>query len=277
MLRISLKGGEIMRDYETLLKPVWGLDNDDVKPLVDAVKSFVKSNDRSKIEKCIRSLEEMLRTIPEDHRSLKDWAFEAEVKAKIAVLKAILSGEASDWEAASAAYQELKNVLNSLAASCGLCEDIAEAMFKADAEHANELAALCLKQVKKQAKHKKREAERMLFAEEAKSLIAKVGPKLGYDYTESPVFPKGRTDVCAVRHSAEDGYSYGYDTIYLVWRSKDGIKYRELINTSYSKDYVHIERVYVKNGMIVVEVRSGGSYSGSPWEKSIKISLAELV
>jgi hypothetical protein len=33
----------------------------------------------------------------------------------------------------------------------------------------------------------------------------------------------------------------------------------------------------VKNGMIVVEVRSGGSYSGSPWEKSIKISLAELV
>ena len=118
-----------------------------------------------------------------------------------------------------------------------------------------------------------------LTVKKVKDLIDRVGPSLGYDFTYDPVFPEGRRDVCAVRRLAENGSTYGYDTIYLVWRGKDGkIQYRELINSRSSKDYIHIDGVREENGKIVVEVGSGGSYSGSAWHKSIKvkISLAKL-
>jgi hypothetical protein len=218
----------------------------------------------------------MLATTTQDQfpYSEKYRGFETEVKAKIAVLKAILSGEASDWEAASAAYEELESAMDSLAASCDSGEDIAEIMFRADAEHAGKLAALCLGQIK----NKKAEAAKKLFAEEAERLIDRVGPSLGCDYTELPVFPKGRQDICAIRRLAENGSTYGYDTIYLVWRGKDGkVRYRELINSRSSKDDIYIDGVREKNGKIVVEVGSDGSFSGSAWHKSIKISLADLV
>jgi hypothetical protein len=254
-----------------LLKPVWGLDDDEVKPLIDAVKN----GKRSQIEACIRSLKKMLATTKQEDSpySAKNRAFEAEIKSKIAVLKAILSGKASDWKAASTAYHELENALDSLAASCCDGEEIAEAMFRADAEHAGKLAALCLAQIKS----KKTKATKMLLAKEAKRLIDQVGPSLGYDYTESPIFPKDRQDICAVRRVAEDGSNYGFDTIYLVWRGKDGkIRYRELINSRLSKDYIHIRDVKEKNGYIIVTVESGGSYSGSSWKKTFRIPLKKL-
>jgi hypothetical protein len=83
--------------------------------------------------------------------------------------------------------------------------------------------------------------------------------------------------VCAVRRVVEDGESYGYDIIYLVWRDKKGnLRYRELINSRSSRDYIHIRDVREENGNIVIEVESGGSFSGSPWRRSIEISLSEL-
>jgi len=42
-------------------------------------------------------------------------------------------------------------------------------------------------------------------AEDARKIIGKVGPKLGHDFTYSPIYPEERRDVCAVRHSSQDG------------------------------------------------------------------------
>ena len=63
------------------------------------------------------------------------------------------------------------------------------------------------------AEEEKQRARGELVAEDVRKLIVSIGPSLGYDYTESPVFPENRKDVCAVRHSAENGGSYGFDTI----------------------------------------------------------------
>ena len=123
----------------------------------------------------------------------------------------------------------------------------------------------------------KEETTMKLTAEEVRALIDQVGPSLGYDHTYAPVFPEGRSDVCAVRRLAEDGSTYGFDTIYLVWKTKEGeLRWRELINSRSSKDYIHILDVRQEEGNIIVEVGSGGSYSGSPWSRSIKIPLDDL-
>src|SRR3989344_8630822 len=113
--------------------------------------------------------------------------------------------------------------------------------------------------------------EIVLTTEEAKGLVTAIGPSLGCgDFTYEPVFPKNRKDIAAVRRMAENGYSYGFDTIYLVWKDKFGvIKYDELINSRSTKDYIHIEEIIVEEQVAVVKIGSGGSYSGSAWNKTI--------
>jgi hypothetical protein len=126
-----------------ILEPVWGLDANEVKPLIAAVES----GDRTKIEECIRSLEEMVANKKEDDipydakKYYRVW--ETEIQAKIAVLRAIINREASDWEAASVAYNKLKNALESLAYRYPE-GDIARILYEYDAKHAEELATLCL-------------------------------------------------------------------------------------------------------------------------------------
>ncbi|MFH0803660.1 MAG: hypothetical protein V1877_00895 [Candidatus Tagabacteria bacterium] len=114
-----------------------------------------------------------------------------------------------------------------------------------------------------------------LTAKEAKSLINRIGPRLGYDYTHEPEFPEGRNDVCAVVHTTENGSTYGYDTVYLVWKEPDGtVKHEEIRNSRSTKDYIHIKSVKVKkDGSISVEFGSGGSYSGVPWSESMKVAI----
>jgi len=115
-----------------------------------------------------------------------------------------------------------------------------------------------------------------LTAQEAKSLVSRIAPELGYDCTYDPVFPEGRNDVCAVRHMAENGSTYGFDTIYLVWKEPDGtIQYEEIKNSRATKDYIHIYSVEVnKDGSVSVKFGSGGSYSGVPWSESIKVAIS---
>ena len=60
-------------------------------------------------------------------------------------------------------------------------------------------------------------------AEDARKIVGRIGAKLGHDFTYSPIYPEGRDDVCAVRHSSQDGFGYGFDTIYLVWRDTGGV------------------------------------------------------
>lgn len=111
-----------------------------------------------------------------------------------------------------------------------------------------------------------------LNPQEVKALIDNVGPSLGYDHTRTPVFPEDQEDVCAVSRLVEDGHSYGYDVIYLVWYD-NGMKYQEIANTRGTKDYLHIENVSVQDSVVSVSFGSGGSFSGNPWEKTTQHAL----
>ena|SRR3989344_470532 len=116
-----------------------------------------------------------------------------------------------------------------------------------------------------------------LPSDKVKLLVDTIGPSLGYDLTYEPVFPPERKDICAVRRLAENGSSYGYDTIYLVWNNDaDKLYYREIANSKISKDYIHINKVSIQDGQIVVEIGSGGSYSGKPWTRTISTNFTEL-
>jgi len=253
-----------------LLSPVWAFSEKEAKILQEAVME----GNREKISQYIKKLEEKLaQTSEEDFPYyLKFRAYVAEIEAKIAVLKAILSNSPQDWEKAARAYENLKDALDGLAASCDPFEDIAQIMFSSDAEKAAKLSNLCLAQIKGM----EREAKKRTFAEEAKRLIDRVGPSLGYDFTSSPVLPEERDDIAVVRRSAANGRDYGFDVIYLVWKVGEELHYQELCNSRSSKDYIHIESVTVQEGWLMVKVGSGGSFSGSPWERIIKISISEL-
>lgn len=125
----------------------------------------------------------------------------------------------------------------------------------------------------------KKEGQAMtrLTVEEAKALIDRVGTSLGCgDFTYGPVFPEGRTDVCAVRRMAENGRDYGFDTIYLVWKEPDGsLKHKEIKNSRSTKDYINIDSVVVgEDGSVSVKFGSGGSYSGVPWSESMKVAIS---
>ena len=116
-----------------------------------------------------------------------------------------------------------------------------------------------------------------LTAKEAKDLVDQLGPSLGCgDFTYEPIFPRGRTDVCAVRRMAENGRDYGFDTIYLVWKEPDGsIKHKEIKNSRATKDYIHIDSVAVnEDGSVSVRFGSGGSYSGVPWDESMRVAIS---
>lgn len=108
-----------------------------------------------------------------------------------------------------------------------------------------------------------------LTIQETKDLIGKIGQRLGYDYTHNPKFPSDRNDVCAVVHTTENGSTYGYDTIYLVWKGKDGIvKYKEIKDTRATKDYINIDSVvFERDGSVAIKFGSGGSFSGTPWSE----------
>lgn len=111
---------------------------------------------------------------------------------------------------------------------------------------------------------------------EVESLVKRVARNLGCDYYGGSTFPKDRKDVCAAKYTSENGSTYGYDTIYLVWKNAKGeIQHTALINSKDTKDYIHIEEVVAEDNKITVKVKSGGSYSGKPWEKSLVASIGE--
>jgi hypothetical protein len=114
--------------------------------------------------------------------------------------------------------------------------------------------------------------------EEVKYEINIVGEHLGCDYTHNPIFPKGREDVCAVRHASENGRDYGFDTIYLLWKVHGGsIKHKELRNSMTTKDNIYIESIKVnKFGVVSVSLSSTCSYSGnSAWTETIKVNIGK--
>ena len=114
--------------------------------------------------------------------------------------------------------------------------------------------------------------------EEAKSLVDRLGPHLDSrcDFTYAPVFPKTRSDVCAVDRIVENGTSYGFSVIYLVWKSGGELKSEYLVDTKLTKDYLHIDDILEDGEDIVVKIRNGGAYSGEPSNEEYRRSKETL-
>lgn len=114
---------------------------------------------------------------------------------------------------------------------------------------------------------------------QVKRLIDRIGPHIDdrYDHTYRPEFPAERTDVCAVRRLCENGSSYGYDTLYLVWEMGSGkLAYRRLTDTQSSKDYLNVGAIREEGDEIVLEYHSGGSFSGNPFQRTFRIKRSDL-
>jgi hypothetical protein len=251
-----------MSNRTDLLGSVWGLHSNAV--LAEAVQA-VEANDRAAIEACITKFEAMLAEGGGQPYALKEEGWRTEILSKVAVLKAILSGSDGDWQSAHDAYQHLANAMSALAGSCCSCEDIAQIMFEADRDHAVRLANLCLTQIV----GKQKEAARKQFIHDAKALVTRVGPSLGCgDFTYGPDLPEGRDDIAVIRRMAENGHDYGYDTIYVVWKTTNGsLEYRAVANSSATKAYLDVSNVRIEGDTLVFAVSHKGT---------IRIPLASL-
>jgi len=117
---------------------------------------------------------------------------------------------------------------------------------------------------------KKNLERRVINEEEAISFVDVLGPHIGGEYidnTYNPFYLNSRKDTCIVIRSAADGYSYGYDTAYLLWKSTDKIDYEKLIDTSYTKDNINIKKFSEDSKNLIIELTSSGTYSGKSWTK----------
>lgn len=160
-----------------------------------------------------------------------------------------------------------------------LDEEVAQRMQGREAEIKRELQRLKEQwEAKVVAEEElKRSRERgELPPEDAKNYVERISPSLGYDYTGEPIYPPNRKDIAVVRRMVENGCSYGYDIIYLVWKIDGEIRAKPLIDSRDSRDYIHIKSVKVTEDGISVEVYSGGSYSGTPWSKKIEVPFSQL-
>ena len=113
---------------------------------------------------------------------------------------------------------------------------------------------------------------------EAKSFVDATAPRLGCgDFTYNPSFPEGRNDVCLVSRAVEDGYSYGYSIVYLVWKSKDNMRKEELADTRETKDYLNYSDLKVENNILSFNLNNGsGAYSGKTKSGVIRVDLNKL-
>lgn len=115
-----------------------------------------------------------------------------------------------------------------------------------------------------------------LTEQEVKTLIDEVGDCIDsfYDYTQSPIFPENRNDVCAVVRTTENGISYGYDTLYLVWKSGRSIRYKEIKKTQEDKASIIIKSVKMTNNVVILKfLVGGGGRKGSPTMMTKKVKI----
>ena len=99
---------------------------------------------------------------------------------------------------------------------------------------------------------------REIKPEEAKSLVDILGPHINptCDFTHYPEYPATRKDICAIKRVAENGHSYGYDTIYFLWQTQEGkIKHKELTNTSSTKANLFIKEIIETDEHVLVKIR----------------------
>lgn len=113
--------------------------------------------------------------------------------------------------------------------------------------------------------------------EEAKSFVDETAPRLGCgDFTYTPEFPKGSDDVCLVSRAVENGYSYGYSIVYLVWKSNREIKKRELADTRSTKDNLYWKNLRIEKNSLVFDLEVSGTYSGKSSVREVHVDLTGL-
>jgi len=131
----------------------------------------------------------------------------------------------------------------------------------------------------KQSKRKKvsRKGLQNITGSTVEKVARNVGDYLGYDTNYPPIFPKGRRDVAAIRRMTENGSTYGYDTIYLVWKVDGELCFREVENTKGCKDYMSLDSIVVEGDKVKVQYGSGGIMDGTGWTDTASFSLKSLL
>ncbi len=114
--------------------------------------------------------------------------------------------------------------------------------------------------------------------EEVINFINRTAPKLGCgDFTYSPSFPEGHDDICLVTRAVENGYSYGYSIIYLVWKNLKGeMQKYELADTRSTKDNLYYKNLRVEGSNIKFDLEVSGTYSGNPSKKVVSFDISKL-
>lgn len=93
------------------------------------------------------------------------------------------------------------------------------------------------------------------FMEQAENLVKRIGDKLGYDYLRGKEQLKGK-NVAAFVWGTENGSTYGFDTVYLVWKDRKGkLRHEEIANSRSTKDYLHLNKITEKGNEIIIDVR----------------------
>ncbi len=116
----------------------------------------------------------------------------------------------------------------------------------------------------------------LLNKAEVKSFIDRIGERLGCDFTYAPSFPKGNEDICLVTRAVENGHSYGYSVVYLVWKINGTLRYREIENTKSSKDNLYYKNLRIENNTLRFTLEKSGTYSGNPSSSEKSIDLSSL-
>ena len=113
-----------------------------------------------------------------------------------------------------------------------------------------------------------------ISSEEATKYINQIGARLGCDFTYSPSFVEGNDTVCLVTRAVEDGHSYGYSVVYVVWKNDSGVQAREVQNTKSSKDNLYYKDLKIEDGKLKFNLQVSGTYSGRPSQRDVEIDLA---
>jgi len=96
------------------------------------------------------------------------------------------------------------------------------------------------------------------FEEVARNLIERLAPRLGYDYLSGMSVVPG-AEVAAVKFTTENGSTFGYDTVFLVWREAGAVSARIICE---SRDYLTIGSIKVEGHHAAVVV-NGRTYTAS--------------
>ncbi len=102
----------------------------------------------------------------------------------------------------------------------------------------------------------------VLTREEAKEIIERMSQKKGFFQFDTPIFVKGRTDICALIRHEENGT----DSLFLIWKDWEK-QLRVLRIGSYQtkKGFLEIKEIIKTRTQVVIEVYHKNHRFGSFW------------